>query len=146
MIMFHLASLFPSEKRSQRFCSVINDPGSGRHLTLVYHVNALIQPFVVSARRKQIYFKLKFWEMSTFSCLMFLAVFSILITLFSPWSRAWYFFLPQLSAAWCVRQFFTMIEWHRRAQAGKVTAQSVCHSWWLRFTHIQKAQGYWTEF
>lgn len=49
----------PLKKRSQRLCSIINDPGSGRPLTLLHHVNTLIRPFIVRVRSKQTYFKLK---------------------------------------------------------------------------------------
>lgn len=132
----NLASFPPSNKKRSQHCSIINDPGVGKHLTLFYHVTTLIQPLIVRVRRKQIYFKLKVLklkEMSTFPCLMFLAVFSILIISFSPWSRAWFFFffpyscqLPGLSdsfSSWCRDTL--------RAQASKATAQSVCHSGWL---------------
>ena len=78
----NLASFPPSNKKRSQHCGIINDPGVGKHLTLFYHVTTLIQPLIVRVRRKQIYFKLKVLklkEMSTFPCLMFLAVFSILI-------------------------------------------------------------------
>lgn len=72
MIMSTLPFFFPL-KGVKDCCSIINDPGSGRHLMLLHNVNT----FIVSVRRKQIYFKLMVWEMSTFSCLMFLTVFHI---------------------------------------------------------------------
>lgn len=67
----NFAFLPPSKNRSQRHCSIINDPGLERHLTLAPG-NTLIRAFLVSMRRKQVCFKLKVWEMSTFYCLMFL--------------------------------------------------------------------------
>ena len=122
----------------------------GRHLTRFYHVNTLIQPLRVRVRRKQIYFKLKVLklkEMSAFPCLMFLAVFSILIISFSPWSQAWFFFffcrscqLPGVQesfSSWCRDTL--------RAQADKATAQSVCQSGWLMLMNAQKAQCYRSE-
>lgn len=107
----------------------------GRHLTGFYHVNTLIQPLRVRVRRKQIYFKLKVLklkEMSAFPCLMFLAVFSVLIISFSPRSRAWFFFSSRSCQLPAVSDSFS--PWCRdtlRAQADKATAQSVCHSGWL---------------
>lgn len=131
MIMLTSPPFLPLKQGVKTLSSIMNDPGSERHPTLLYHVNTWIQPFIVSVRRKQIDLRLKVWEMSALSCLIFLAVVSIWITSFSPWSRAWYLFPPHLSAAQCVRQLFTVTQRHNRAQAGKVAAKSVCHSWWL---------------
>lgn len=90
MIMLTSTPFLP-RKRNWILYSVTNSSGSGKHLTHLYCVNTLIQPFIVSVKRKQIYLKLTVWEVSAFSCLMSLAVFSILITSFSSWSQAWYF-------------------------------------------------------
>lgn len=51
------------------------------------------------------------------------------------------FFLSQLSAAWWVRQYFTMIHWHNRAQDSKVATKSVCPSCWLCSQTSQKSRA-----
>jgi hypothetical protein len=51
--------------KHQILCSITHGPGTGRHLTLWYQVNTLIQTLIVRVRRK-IYLKLKVWEVQLF--------------------------------------------------------------------------------
>lgn len=138
MIMLTLPPFLPLIQ-GVKDCSIVSDSGIGSHLTLLYRVHTLIQPLIIRVRRKQIYFKLKVLETSTFSCLMLLAVFSILITSFSPWKMI--FFLLHSCQLPGVSQFFTMISGHNKSSSWQGYHQKWCHSRWLCSRTYRKASA-----
>lgn len=127
-----------------RHCSIINDPGSRRYLAFLHTVNTLIQPFIVSVRRKQIYFKLTVWEMSTFFCLMFLTVFFHINHFIFPLVMGLILFsFLVVSCLVCQAVFH-----HDIVTQHSSSWQRVCHKCvplLVMFTHIQKPQCCWIE-
>lgn len=105
----HSPPFLPRKKRSRRLCSYQKCPRVRKTPDTLHQVNTLTRPFIVPVRSKQAYFQLK-GNVNFFLFDVSCCVFHINHFIFPLGHGPDILSLSQLSAVWCVRQFFITIE------------------------------------